>query len=363
MLNSEPIAKEAQPEARKPTSEGWQSDIVAFDTYLGELASKAVVPDKSSLEKRVTLLPGSEETNSEVLPVTDGAGGYVDLKPAEDTVQFQVNRALKGQNVKWEFELAHNATSSFSGVTQLIPKTVSKGNVNPFLATLVIHTADEIEFKAGELVKLEATIGDASENKGLSGLQTPKGPVAVYHLDSQSHPVFWLGLTNVKISGPTRKSTTLRQPAQEVTAMAKDLLRATLVYDEKKLNQLYAPDVQLLPGNRLFYFGLEVPGKMSEYGVAVKREELLVALKKQADRDPIPSFVVGTMVNSFRIEQVDAAVGDYITEPNQPNESLYRSLHFKIEQDDVLLKFSVPGAFRYIQLRKTDQQWKVIAEY
>jgi serine/threonine protein kinase len=363
MPSSEQIAKEDSAEERKRTSEGWQSDIVAFDTYLGELASKAVVPDKPSLEKRVTLIPGSEETNSEVLPVTDGAGGYVDLQPAEDTVQFQVNRALKGQTVKWEFELVHNAVNSVNGVTQLIPKSVSQANVNPFLATLVIHTVDEVEFKAGDLVKLEATIGDASQNKGLGGLQTPTGPVAVYHLDSQPHPVFWLGLTNVKISGPTRKTATRRQPAQEITALAKDLLRATLVYDEKKLNQLYAPEVQLLPGNRLFYFGLEVPGKMSEDGVAVKREEMLVALKKQADRDPLPSFVVGTMVNSFRIEQLDVAVGEYVTEPNQPNESLYRSLRFKIEENDVLLKLSVPGVFRFIQLRKSDEQWKVIAEY
>lgn len=363
MSNSEPPANGAQIETTKPSSEGWQSDIVAFDTYLGELASKAVVPDKASLMKRVTLIPGSEMTQSEVIPVTDVAGGYVDLNPAEDTVQFLVNRALKGQNVKWEFELAHNATSSVSGVTQLTPKAVGKANANPYLVTLILHTADQLELKAGDLVKLEATIGDAGQNNGLGGVAKPLGPVAVYHLDSHPNPIFWLGLTNVKILEPVRKNAALRQPAKEITALAKELLRASLVYDEQKLNQLYAPEVTLLPGNRLFYFGLEVPGKMSDYGAAVKREEMLIALKKQADRDPIPSFLVATMVNSFRIEQVDAAVGEYITEPNRPDESLYRSLHFKIEQNDVLLKFSVPGVFRYIQLRKSDEKWMVIAEY
>ena len=39
------------------------------------------------------------------MPVTDGAGGYVDLKPADDTVQFRVNEALKGKPVSWEFEV------------------------------------------------------------------------------------------------------------------------------------------------------------------------------------------------------------------------------------------------------------------
>ena len=136
-----------------------------------------------------------------------------------------------------------------------------------------------------------------------------------------------------------------------------------MVYDEKKLNQVYAAEVQLLPGNRLFYFGLEVAGKMTESGVPVKRDEMLVALKKQAARDPLPSFIAGTVVNSFRIEQLDIAVGDYVTEPNQPSESLYRSLRFRIADNDVLLKLSVPGAFRFVQLRKLDNQWKVIAEF
>ena len=362
-IREEPMVQEDQTEKRKPASDGWRSDIVAFDTYLGELVGKARVPDETSLEKRVTVVPGGGETDSEVVPVTRGAGGYVDMAPAEDTVQFQVNKAIKGQKVKWEFELARDAAKSFNGVARLIPKSVSKENANPFLAALIIDTTDELDFKAGDLVKLEATIGDASRNRGLGGLLSPSGPVAVYHLDSTPHPIFWLGLKNVSISGPTRKTTARLQPAPEVTAFAKDLLRACMLYDEKKLNKLYASEVQLLPGNRLFYFGLEVPGKMTENGVSVKRDEMLVALKKQAAKDPVPSFIVGTVVNSFRIEQLDVAVGDYATEPNQPSESLYRSLRFNINENDVLLKLSVPGAFRFVQLRKTDEQWKVIAEY
>ncbi|XZE55975.1 protein kinase domain-containing protein [Planctomycetaceae bacterium SH139] len=357
------VTQDDQPEKEKRSSEGWQSDIVAFDTYLAELVGKAKVPDKPSLEKRVTVIPGSEELNSEVLPVTDGAGGFVDLSPAEDTVQFQVNNALKGQKVKWEFELALDVVVAFNGVGQLQPKVAANQNAQSFLAAIMLKTTTQLDFKAGDIVKLEATIGDASQNRGLAALLAPAGPVAIYHLDSTTHPVFWLGLKDVKISGPTRKTAAIRQPTPEVTAFAKDLLQACMVYDEKKLNQLYAAEVQLLPGNRLFYFGLEVPGKMTESGVPVKRDDMLVALKKQAARDPMPAFIAGTVVNSFQIEQLDVAVGDYVTEPNQQSESLYRSLRFKIADNDVLLKLSVPGAFRFVQLRKTDEQWKVIAEY
>jgi hypothetical protein len=355
-------AKEA-PETRQLVSEGWRSDIVAFDIYLGELVGKARVPDEASLQKRVTIVPGDEQLNSQVVPVTDGAGGYVDLSPDEDTVQFQVNNALKGQHVKWEFELAQSVTMSSNGVVRLIPQSVRNANAKPFLTTLFMDSTSDVEFKAGDLVKLEGTIGDASLNKGLAGLTAPTGAIAVYHLDSVKHPVFGLGLTNVKISGPTRKTTARLKPAPEVTAFAKDLLRACLLYDEKILSKLYASEVQLLPGNRLFYFGLEVPGKMTEFGVAVHRDEMLVALKQQADRDPMPFLVVGSVVNSFRIEQLDVPVGEYATEPNQPGESLFQKLHFKIEKNDVLLKLSLPGAFRFLQLRKTNEQWVVIAEY
>jgi hypothetical protein len=363
MTRTEQVAQEALPQEKSPPSENWRSNIVAFETYLGELVGKARVPDAASLAKRVTIQPGGDETTTEVLPVTDGAGGYVDLMPAEDTVQYQVNKALKEQRVKWEFELAQDAANSFSGVARLIPKSASKQSANPFLAALIIDSTVELDLKAGDIVRLEATIGDASQNKGASGLLAPSGPVAVYHLDSTPHPIFWLGLTNVHISGPIRKTTTRIQPAQEVEAFAKDLLRAYMLTDEKMLNKLYASEVQLLPGNRLFYFGLEAPGPMSEYGVSVKRDDMLVALKKQAARDPLPSFIVDTMVQTFRIEQLDVPVGDYTTEPNQPSESLYRLLRFKIEENDVLLKLSVPGAFRFVQLRKLDEQWKVIAEY
>jgi serine/threonine protein kinase len=360
---AEPLVQETPPEKEKRSSEGWRSDIVAFDTYLGELVGKARIPDRPSLEKRVTIVPGSEETSSEVLPVTDGAGGFVDLAPTEDSVQFQVNKALKGQKVKWEFGLALDAATSFNGVTQLQPKVATNVNASSFLAAIMIKTTTQLDFKAGDVVTLEATIGDASENRGLAGLLAPVGPVAIYHLDSTTHPVFWLGLKEVEISGPTRKTVPLRQPTPEVTAFAKDLLQACMVYDEKMLIQVYASEVQLLPDNRLFSFGLEVPGKMTEYGVPVKRDDMLVALKKQAARVPLPSSVVGMMVSSFQIEQLDVAVGDYATEPNQPSESLFRALRFKIEENDVLLKVSVPGAFRFVQLRKKDEQWQVIAEY
>jgi hypothetical protein len=65
----------------------------------------------------------------------------------------------------------------------------------------------------------------------------------------------------------------------------------------------------------------------------------------------------------FRIEQLDVPAGEFATEPNQPGESVFDKLRFSIKENDVLLRVSVPNAFRYLQLRKSGEQWKVIAEY
>ena len=58
--------------------------------------------------------------------ITDGAGGYVDLKPAKDTLQFRVNESLKGQTVKWEFELAADVSPNYLGLMMLQPKSATR---------------------------------------------------------------------------------------------------------------------------------------------------------------------------------------------------------------------------------------------
>ncbi|MCP4888227.1 MAG: hypothetical protein GY904_16640 [Planctomycetaceae bacterium] len=300
--------------------------------------------------------------------MTDGAGGFIDLKPAEGTVQFNAIEALKGQKVTWKFELQRDATESFAGAFCLAPKIVNDDGEKPTLVSLFVKPADpknsSWQFKAGDILKLEGTIGEFANNDGIEALQSPSGPVAIYHLDSAPRTVFWVGLTDVTIASPNRKATSIYlEPSVDVTTLAKKLLGASLRYDEQQLKAIYAPEVKLLPGNRLFQYGLELPGKMTPFGVVVDREQMLPALKKQAERDPIPSALVPGIVSLFRIDQLDAPAGEFVTEPNQPGESVFDKLRFSIQENDVLLKVSVPSAFRYLQIRKTDDEWKVVAEY
>jgi hypothetical protein len=352
------VASDDQSEDGNLTSERWRPDIAAFEKYLGELTAAGRVPDKQALAKRVTVIPGGGPIDSEVVPVTDGAGGFIDMKPAKETVQFQVNEALK------------DTTESFGGVISLTPKSVQEGNGVPFLSTLLVSpVAREMasfSFKAGDIVKLEGVIGDFVDNEGMDALQSPSGPVAIYHLDAVPHTVFWVGLTNVTISSTKLQTTvTVRslKPSADVTSLAKALLRASFQYDEQAFKTIYAPEVRLLPGHRLFQFGLELPGKMSADGVLVQRDKMLPALKRQSDRDPIPAPFVETIISSFRIEQLAVSAGEFAAELNQPNDSMFGELRFTIEENDVLVKISVPGAFRYLQLRKSNEAWTVVAEY
>jgi hypothetical protein len=130
------------------------------------------VPDKSALAKRVTLVPGGHSLKSEVIPVTDGAGGFIDLKPAAGTVQFNAIETLEGQNVTWEFELRRDATESFAGAFCLVPKIASDDGEVPTLGSPFAKPADpkisSRQFKAGDILKLEGTIGGFANNEGIA---------------------------------------------------------------------------------------------------------------------------------------------------------------------------------------------------
>jgi hypothetical protein len=359
-----------QPQA----NEAWKIDVVAFDKYLGELAANARVPTKEDLVKRITARPGDGGLNTEVMPITDGAGGLVDLKPAKGTVQFRVNEALKGKKVKWDFELAADAAGNYLGIMILQPKLGDAPDANkepktvPYLKSIIVKANNVEPLKAGDRVKLEGTIGDSSRNRGINAIISPSGPLAIYHLNAAPHTVFWVGLTKATVTGPDRKiAPARRQPNADVVKVAKALLRASLFdYDEETLTEIYAPKVQLLPGNKLFYeqYRLTEDRSVDKLGAVVERDKLLEAVAKSAERSSdIPKGLIGQVVDDFKIEQFEVAEGEFITEPNRPSESLDGKLRFLIKKGDVLLRVSVHGVFRFVQMRKADGKWRVVAEY
>ncbi len=250
----EPMLDEDAPEKHKPSSEGWQSDIVAFNIYLAELVAKAKVPDKPSLEKRVTIIPGGEETFSEVLPITDGAGGYVDLAPAEDTVQFQVNQAMKGQVIKWEFELAFDAVMSFNGVCS----TPTKSRVPREREAVSRCTCSQYN-EPNRLQSWGHREARGDDWRFVTKLGTRRAYITLWpgrDLSSRLNNASRILVRpeGSQISGPTRKAAALLDPAPDVTAFAKDLLRASMAYDERSSTNSMLPKCNCSPAIVYFYF-------------------------------------------------------------------------------------------------------------
>jgi serine/threonine protein kinase len=195
-------ANAEQGDAARRTWDGpWDADLGAFDAHLAKLVRGARVPTIEDLTGRPM---------TEVMPITDGAGGLVDLRPAPDTVQHRVNEALKGKKVRWAFELA--ADEIDMAVTLLVPDLgfdlsgsladAAPGEI-PHLNLIMLKAPTRAEgagpFKQGDRVIVEGAIGDATTNSGIMVTEYV-GPVAIYHLNDVGHPVFWIGLIDVSLS-------------------------------------------------------------------------------------------------------------------------------------------------------------------
>jgi len=198
----EEVATERSTTTQTASPDRWDIDPVAFDVHLAQLTTKSRVPKIEDLVGRPM---------AEVMPITDGAGGFVDLKPAPDTVQHRVNEALKGKKVKWTVVLATDEMNMY-GVTSLMPDLgfdMSRSFADaapdeiPHLNLIMLKAPTRPEgaglFKAGDRVIIEGTIGDSSRNTGFL-VVSYVGPVAIYHLDNVGHPIFWVGLTDARIS-------------------------------------------------------------------------------------------------------------------------------------------------------------------
>ena len=189
------------PQKTSDSEDAWKTDIQAFDRLLSSLASSARIPSEDELSKRITLVPGSGRLDSEVIPISDGAGGYVDLRPKKDTLQFLANEKLKGQQIKWEFEVVADTSTNYLGLLML--QTSTKASIEkdrgtpPFLNTIILRAEPGQTLKAGQRVLLEGTIGDANNNQGINLFS---GPVAIYHFHAAPHPIFWLGLADATVT-------------------------------------------------------------------------------------------------------------------------------------------------------------------
>ncbi len=178
---------------RAATPVDWRADLGAFDEHLSVLSRGARVPGEAELVGRVT-----RSLSTEVVPITDGAGGLVDTRPEPDTVQSVVNEALRGEEVRWTVRLKSDPVG-LGTTTALEPDPgTDAATIALILLERPVMDPGLGPLGGGDTVVVSGIIGDASGNSGLM-VYSYTGPVAIYHLSGVDHPVFWVGLKDARV--------------------------------------------------------------------------------------------------------------------------------------------------------------------
>ena len=155
------------------------------------------MPERKALERRL----GEEPSDLEV--VTDGYGGVVDFNAARDTVQYVANEMFEGRPIDWQFELAKDARQSYDKSIWLVPQFTSKPKDEgkkqdiPLLVGVSVKESKAGPFKAGDRVRLKASIDDFLRFRKRFSLAT--GLAAIYYLDDAPTSVFHLKLEKAEI--------------------------------------------------------------------------------------------------------------------------------------------------------------------
>ncbi|MEM7391499.1 MAG: hypothetical protein AAF492_04045 [Verrucomicrobiota bacterium] len=347
--------------------EAWQTDVVAFNRLLGELAGRAAVPDPEELKDKIEDKPGR---GREAEVVTDGAGGVVDLTPAEGTLQFVVNRMFRGKTVDWKMDIQGGDTG-WTGVTSITPKFTDRVLKNmedgpfPFLVSIELDVPGEAEFIPGERLRVKGKIGDFNSN-GRDLPSLPTGLVAIYYLEDLPHPIFWLVLSEATITrfGPDGKPLPMpaRKPlpdpaAKDPVEVAKARYFAVSMHDEKTLAALYASRVRLMPG----HVYLKEPDHRVK-GLLLDRKDMLATVLKSVPRTS-EKFLHIYLKDLRRFESLDVSEGDFAVGPYAPVKTPDRKIYFTIQPGDALIKMtSVNNSITFLQLRLREERWQVVSE-
>jgi hypothetical protein len=175
----------------------WTEDIARFDAGLRQLAATAKVPGEEELKKRLESKTGDLEI------ITDGYGGVVDFNAAKGTVQYEASELFGGKGINWEFELAGDTEIYWNGSTKLLPEIARVANEGTeqnetFRFFIRIAKTDDGPFKAGDRVRLQASIDDFSRFR--KDYSRATGLVAIYYLEEGPNPVFDLRLDKAELT-------------------------------------------------------------------------------------------------------------------------------------------------------------------
>lgn len=204
----------------------WQNDYASFVESLRKLSLQGDIPTRTELTKKYD--------ENLCFPITDGAGGFIDLSPLPGTLQFRANDCYSDRKVSWKIRLAHDAfqspnylpTHSAVWLFPHPPGTLSDLSDDDSAEVLVLGLLIEQPpqggldaLKAGEEYILSGQIGDARQ----TDILLFRGVHVAYHLGSgKSNSIGYIvGLSNTRIIDadlPQMQSSCMNSNYQAVTS-------------------------------------------------------------------------------------------------------------------------------------------------
>jgi len=138
-----------------------------------------------------------------------------------------------------------------------------------------------------------------------------------------------------------------KQTDNEAIEAAKAHLRARLTSDRKMLSKSYAAKVRLL-----------------RKGDLLDREKVIdAALKQFAGGGDVPDEAIRQFLDRLDFESLQITEGEFVTEPSAAIATKDGRLHFQIEKGDAVVKIIQEPSAWFLQFRKANGEWTVVAEY
>lgn len=139
----------------------------------------------------------------------------------------------------------------------------------------------------------------------------------------------------------------VEQEEKEVVEAAKAHLRALLTTDRQVLSNSYSAKVRMLRNTR-----------------DMDREKAIDAGVKQfAGGGDVPAAVVDQLLDRMTFESLDVVEGEFVTPPSESIATEDGRLRFAIAKGDRVVKISQGRSDWFLQFRKSNNDWTVVAEY
>ena len=153
-----------------------------------------------------------------------------------------------------------------------------------------------------------------------------------------------LSLSSFVTAADTKSET---DNAAEAIAAAKEHLRALMTCDKQTLSKSYAAKV----------------GRLRTGDTLDREQAIQAALKQFAGGSDIPAAAIGLLIGRLKFDSLPVNEGEFVTEPSPAVSTKDGRLRFQIAKRDAVIEIMQGRSSWFLQLRKANGEWTVVAEY